>query len=142
MKKKKSHPNFAQTLENLRANGYTTVPYAEPEGGILVAKGGLGAVLVGDEEGVAHVVREPGLVYRDELARLVDRGYQKFMKSSQFELPATASQLHQIQAFSESLKQWIGAETLFNESLGSTSNRYQYDRVRGRRSAEPTGATL
>lgn len=133
--KKKKNPNFAALLENLRAHGYTTTPYAELEGGILVAREGLGAVLVADDEAPARLVREPGLVYRDELARLVDHGYQKFMKSSQFELPATAEQLHRIRQFGEQLRQWVGVETLFNESLGSTSNRYQYDRVRGRATA-------
>lgn len=137
MSRKKKNPNFAELLESLRAHGYTTTPYAELEGGILVAKDGLGAVLVAGETTPAQMVREPGLVYRDELARLVDHGYQKFMTSSQFALPATAQKLHRLRQFGEELRSWIGVETLFNEGLGSTSNRYEYDRVRGRKTAAP-----
>jgi len=61
------------------------------------------------------------------VARLLDRGYQKFIKTSQYELPASASQLQAIHAFSEELKQLTGAISLYNESLGTTSDVYRYD---------------
>jgi hypothetical protein len=70
------------------------------------------------------------------VARLLDRGYQKFIKTSQYELPATASQLQAIHAFSEELKQLIGDVSLYNESLGTTSDVYRYDRLMGREAAE------
>jgi len=70
------------------------------------------------------------------VARLLDRGFQKFMKTSQYELPATASQLQGIHAFSEELTQLIGAISLYNESLGTTSDVYRYDRLVGREAAE------
>ena len=74
---------------------------------------------------------------RGEVARLLDRGYQKFIKTSQFELPATASQLHAIHAFSEELTQLTGGISLYNESLGTTSDLYEYDRLRGREGEAP-----
>jgi hypothetical protein len=67
---------------------------------------------------------------------LADRGYQKFLKTSQFELPATAGQLHAIHAFGEELKQLTGAATLYNEALGTTSDLYLYDRLQGREQPE------
>ncbi len=69
------------------------------------------------------------------MSRLLDRGYQKFIKTSQYELPASASQLQAIHAFSEELKQLTGAISLYNESLGTTSDVYQYDRLMGREDA-------
>jgi len=69
---------------------------------------------------------------RGEIARLLDRGYQKFLKASQFELPATASQLQAIHQFSEELTQVIGGISLYNQSLGTTSDLYEYDRLQGR----------
>ncbi len=69
---------------------------------------------------------------RGEVARLLDRGYQKFIKTHQYELPATASQLHAIHTFSEELTKLIGGESLYNQSLGTTSDVYEYDRLRGR----------
>ena len=74
----------------------------------------------------------PGILIRGEVARLLDRGYQKFIKTHQYELPATASQLHAIHTFSEELTKLIGGESLYNQSLGTTSDVYEYDRLRGR----------
>jgi hypothetical protein len=63
---------------------------------------------------------------------LVDRGYQKFFKTSKLEIPATADQLRSLHEFSEELKEAMGATSLYNESLGTTSDVYEYDRVKGR----------
>ena len=82
----------------------------------------------------------PGVLVQGEVARLVDRGYQKFIKTSKYELPATAAQLQAIHAFSEELKHLAGAITLYNESLGTTSDRYLYDRLQGREAAQPMAA--
>jgi hypothetical protein len=48
--------------------------------------------------------------------------------------------LQAIHAFSEELKQVSGAISLYNESLGTTSDVYEYDRLRGREQAEPPAA--
>jgi hypothetical protein len=46
--------------------------------------------------------------------------------------------LQAIHLFSEELKQLTGAISLYNESLGTTSDSYQYDRLKGREAAQPT----
>jgi hypothetical protein len=79
----------------------------------------------------------PGVLIRGQVARLLDRGHQKFIKTPQFELPATASQLHAIHLFSEELKLLTGAIDLYNEALGTTSDLYEYDRLKGRETAQP-----
>ena len=110
---------------------------------MLVAKYGAAAILAPAadmEGGPATFAERPGILVRGQIARLLDRGYQKFIKSSQFELPATAAQLHAIHQFSEELTQWIGGISLYNQSLGTTSDVYEYDRLRGReQDAEPIG---
>ena len=132
MARKLPQPNFDQILEALRAHSFDVAPYAAIAGSVLVAKYGAAAILVpGKEEPVAFAIH-PGIVVRGEVARLLDRGYQKFLKSSQFELPATAAQLHAIHTFTEELKQITGGTSLYNESLGTTSDLYQYDRLQGR----------
>jgi hypothetical protein len=139
MSKKAQQANFEQALEILRASGFETAPYASVPGGVLASREGVGAVLVAGEE-VARIAVGAGRMIGGELSRLVDRGYQKFLKTSRFELPARASDLHAIHAFDEDLKQLTGAESLFNESMGTTSDRYQYDRVKGRAAASALGA--
>ena len=79
----------------------------------------------------------PGALIRGEVARLLDRGYQKFLKTSQFEIPASAAQLHAIHQFSEEIKLLTGETDLYNESLGTTSDCYQYDRLKGREAIQP-----
>ncbi|MDR3791940.1 MAG: hypothetical protein P4L03_01035 [Terracidiphilus sp.] len=139
MGKRAQQANFEQALEILRASGFETAPYAAVQGGVLASRDGVGAVLVAGEE-VARVAVGAGRMVGGELSRLVDRGYQKFLKTSRFELPAKAGDLHAIHAFDEELKELTGAESLFNESLGTTSDRYQYDRVKGRAAALAVGS--
>ncbi|HZB88404.1 MAG TPA: hypothetical protein VE291_07095 [Terracidiphilus sp.] len=137
-----AHPlpksSFDQILATLRAQGFAVAPYAG--GGTLVSKHGAAAVLTaGNKDAPVALAVHPGIVVRGEVARLLDRGYQKFIKSSQYELPATAAQLHAIHTFSEELKQLTGGESLYNESLGTTSDLYEYDRLKGREVEQPAG---
>jgi len=145
MARKTRNPNFEQTLAILRDHSFDVQPFPAIAGGRLVSKHGVGAVLVGtpaqnaDGNAEAAMVVPPGALVHREVARLLDRGYQKFIKTSQFELPASASQLQAIHHFSEELKQLTGAISLYNESLGTTSDLYKYDRLKGREAtqAEP-----
>jgi len=146
MKRKSAHPDFDQTLELLRAHSFDVAPYPAVEGGVLVTKHGAGAVLVAaprsknpDDPAAAFAIH-PGVMVKGEVARLLDRGYQKFIKTSQYELPASASQLQSIHAFSEELKLLTGDINLYNESLGTTSDVYRYDRLVGREAEQPEPA--
>jgi hypothetical protein len=79
-----------------------------------------------------RLLAKGGWVLGGEISRLLDRGYQKFLKTSKLEIPATAEHLRAIHGFNEELKEAVGAMSLYNESLGTTSDRYVYDRVKGR----------
>ena len=131
--------SFDQTLEALRAHSFDVAPWDEVAGGVLVTKHGAGAVLVAaaDKGAPTAFAVRPGALLGGQVARLIDRGYQKFLKTALVELPATASQLHAIHLFSEELKQVTGAIELYNESLGTTSDLYLYDRLQGREAVPP-----
>lgn len=142
MKKKSRHPNFDQTLELLRTQGFDVAPSDAVAGGFLVSRDGVAAVLAPGLDPVDNTDRAvlaitPGALVRGEIARLLDRGYQKFIKTAQYELPASAAQLQAIHQFSEELKQIIGSDDLYNEALGTTSDTYQYDRLKGREAEQP-----
>jgi hypothetical protein len=79
-----------------------------------------------------RIVTRAGWVLGGEISRLTDRGYQKFLKTSRLEIPATAEHLRSIHKFSDELKEAAGALVLYNEALGTTSDTYVYDRVKGR----------
>jgi hypothetical protein len=137
MKRKSSQPGFEDTLRRLGAHGFDVAEFAGIPGSVLVTKHGAGAVLVPVEGAPAAFAVTPGIVVKGEVGRLLDRGYQKFIKTSQYEIPATAAQLQAIHAFSEELKQVTGAISLYNESLGTTSDVYEYDRLQGREVEQP-----
>jgi len=142
-------PTMGQIQDALRAHSFEVT---ESGGALRVAKYGCAAVLVasgsvGQELGtstgrdtVVAYKERPGAVVAGEIARLLDRGYQKFLKTSKYELPATAQQLQAIHHFTEELTQVTGGVSLYNESLGTTSDSYQYDRVKGREVVQPAPA--
>jgi hypothetical protein len=142
MAKKLNHPSFEQVLDVLRKHSFEVTKSVGVAGGVLVSKHGAAVLLVPAKDAGASVAyaESPGILVRGEVARLLDRGYQKFIKTSQFELPASASQLHAIHAFHEELTQLTGGTSLYNESLGTTSDLYQYDRLRGREDELPAPA--
>ncbi|HET6168547.1 MAG TPA: hypothetical protein VFE01_00145 [Terracidiphilus sp.] len=143
MARKSKNRNFDEMLEALRAHSFDVSPFPAIANGMMVSKGEVAAVVVPGvtnerwESGGARLAVTPGLQVRGEIARLLDRGYQKFIKTSKFELPATSVQLHAIQSFTEELNLVTGALGLYNESLGTTSDVYLYDRVRGRDDEQP-----
>jgi hypothetical protein len=137
MLRKSSNPNFDQTLDLLRSHSFDVAPQPGIADSVLVSKYGAAAVIAPAKDAPAAFVERPGALIRGEVARLVDRGYQKFLVISKYELPATAGQLEAIHRFSEELKQLTGAISLYNESLGTTSDLYQYDRLKGRETALP-----
>ena len=138
MSRKSRNPDFDQILETLRSHSFEVTPSTEVPSGMLVSKHGVGAVLVSSAKGSpAAMAVAPGMLEGNKVARLLDRGHQKFIKTSQFELPATASHLHAIHQFSEELKLLTGAIDLYNESLGTTSDLYIYDRLKGRDAEQP-----
>ena len=138
MSRNTRNPNFNQTLEMLRAHSFDVAPSTEIAGGVLVSKHGAGAVLMASaKDAPAALAVAPGALVGGQVARLLDRGHQKFIKTPKYEIPATASQLHAIHRFSEELKLLTGAIDLYNESLGTTSDLYVYDRLKGRDAEQP-----
>ena len=127
-RKSKPAPSFDDRLEALRQQGFTVETLPGAGSRVRVAKYGCGAVLEGP-----RFVEQPGVVIDGEIARLLDRGYQKFfLTSAGEERPALAEQLEAMHRFSEELRGALGAEMLYNQSLGTVSDRYVYDRLKGR----------
>src|SRR5271154_2318366 len=99
---------------------------------VQVRKYGCAAEIAAAPDDSVEILARPGWLLNGEIARLLDRGYQKFIKTSKMEIPATADHLRAIHEFTEELNEAIGATSLYNQALGTTSNVYHYDRVKGR----------
>ncbi|MGC9198953.1 MAG: hypothetical protein ACP5E5_08455 [Acidobacteriaceae bacterium] len=134
----KTVPTFDEVLATLGGEKFDVSPAAEganrAEGAYRISREGCAAEIARSPEKDAPVrlLTSAGWVLGGEIARLVDRGYQKFFKSSKLEVPATADQLHALHRFQEDLKEAAGAIVLYNQALGTTSDRYDYDRLKGR----------
>lgn len=134
MAKKTSSPSFAAALEYLAGHQFDVSSAREGSGpkAFHVRKYGCAAEIAPAPDGSTMVLARPGWLLKGQIARIVDRGYQKFLKTPALEIPATADHLRAIHDFSEELKEAAGSSSLYNESLGTTSDRYLYDRVTGR----------
>ena len=83
-------------------------------------------------DGSAKIFAYPGYLINGEISKLVDHGYQKVLKTTKAEPPATADHLRALHDFSEEFKQGLGLISLYNESMGTVSESYMYDRIRDR----------
>jgi hypothetical protein len=100
--------------------------------GGLVTRDGCGAIV--DDLGNGQVkVGKAGVLVGPEIANLVSRGYQMFLRApSGKEIPALADHLQKLHAFEEDLREGLGLTSLYNLSLGTTSDDHLYDRVEDR----------
>ncbi len=135
--RKKQH-TFEDRLEAARAAGFSITPI---DGGrVRVSRGCVAAVLA-DDGGMPRVVERAGIVVGNEIAALVDGGYQKFFQTpSGKRMPAQAADLKAIHDFQEDLREALGLQTLYNEALGTVSTFYQYDRLKDRDRGVPKRA--
>jgi hypothetical protein len=133
MPRKTKQLTFDEILSALRSSQFDVSQAAGVAGQFRVQKHNCAAIITkaSDGNGVAFVAR-PGFVLRGEIAHLLDRGFQKSLKTSHLEIAATADHLKAIHRFGEELKEIAGTPSLYNESIGTTSDDYFYDRLKGR----------
>jgi hypothetical protein len=136
MAKKTTPRNFTDALATLAGHQFDVSAARDASGSgakaFQVRKYGCAAEIAAAADGTTMLLARPGWLLNGVISRLLDRGYQKFLKTPQMEIPATADHLHAIHEFSEELNEAAGATSLYNESLGTTSDQYLYDRVKGR----------
>jgi hypothetical protein len=124
------NPTFQERLENLTRAGFTAAP--QPDGSVRVSKGDC-AITLREAEGQVRSLHAAGILLGGEIASLVDGGFQKFFQTpSGKRQPALASELKALHEFEEDLKEGLGLDSLYNESLGTVSTYYLYDRVEDR----------
>jgi len=124
------NPTVQERIENLRRIGFTAAP--APGGTTRVSRGNL-AVDLREESGSVQMAGDAGVMIGNEIGVLVDGGFQKFFRTpSGVERPALAEDLKALHDFDEDLKEGLGKESLYNESLGTVSTYYLYDRVKDR----------
>jgi hypothetical protein len=132
MAKKPQQRTYEEAVNWLRDHGFDILEAPGTQNRVFVKKYGCSAAIERAEDGSVRLFAKPGYLVGSEIARLVDKGYQKFLKTTKTEIPATADHLKALHEFSEELREATGQISLYNESLGTVSDRYVYDRVEGR----------
>jgi hypothetical protein len=122
---------FDDHMTAARAAGFKTESIGA--GKTRIERNGVAAVAEPGLEDVPRFVVRAGVVMRNEIGTLTDEGFQKFFTTpSGKRKPALAEELKAIQNFQEDLREALGLTSLYNESMGTVSNLYIYDRVEGR----------
>jgi hypothetical protein len=151
MPSKVEQKTFEDAVNYLREHGFDVIEAPGTSGRVFVKKYNVSAAIQKSENGEIKIFAYPGYLVGTEISKLVNKGYQQFLKTSKTEVPATADHLKALHAFSEELKEALGLPSLYNESLGTVSEAYQYDRIvdrdkpapeRKKRAWEAVGKTL
>jgi hypothetical protein len=135
MAKKKTR-TYDEALGWLREHGFDILEAPGTSNRVFLKKNNCSAAIEKLPEGGVKLFAYPGYLIGGEISKLVNRGYQQFLKTTKTEVPATADHLRALQAFSEELKEALDMPSLYNESLGTVSENYTYDRVDGREAKE------
>jgi hypothetical protein len=129
---------FAERQENLRRAGFTTT---QASAGVVRVARGACAVDLREEDGVVRAVSPAGILMGDEIGALVDGGFQKFFRTpSGKKKPALADELKELHEFEEDVREALGKKSYYNQSLGTVSTFYLYDRVKDRDAGVPKRA--
>ena len=129
-REKLQEPTFNERLERLKGLRFVIERLTADKA--KAVRNGIAAV-VEDAPGRCPHVNKAGLLIGDEIGLLVNGGYQMFWRTpSGRRMPAQATQLRELHAFQEDLKEGLGLTSLYNESLGTTSGQHLYDRVEHR----------
>jgi hypothetical protein len=127
---------FDQRMEELRKAGFTVTPAgANRDGGtrVTVRRDCYAAVLEDVPGAAPRVAERAGILMAGGIGKLVDGGFQKFFLAPDGQKkPALASELKAVHEFQEDLREALGLVSLYNESLGTVSTEYLYDRVQDR----------
>lgn len=122
---------FDDHMAAARSAGFRT----ESAGGgkTRIERNGVAALAEPEAGDVPRFPVRAGIIMGNEIGTLTDGGFQKFFTTpSGKKKPALAEELKAIQNFQEDLREALELTSLYNESMGTVSNLYLYDRVVGR----------
>src|SRR6202043_824669 len=123
---------YEDAVSWLREHGFDLIEAPGTQGRVFLRKYNCSAAIQKTDDGGVKIFAYPGYLIGSEISKLVNRGYQQFLKTAKTEVPATADHLKALQQFAEELKEGLGLPTLSNESPGTGSDSYQYDRIQDR----------
>jgi hypothetical protein len=128
---------YEDAVSWLRDHGFDLIEAPGTQNRVFLKKYNVSAAIQKNGDDHVKIFAYPGYLIGGEISKLVNKGYQQFLKTAKTEVPATADHLKALHQFTEEFKQALGLPSLYNESLGTVSESYQYDRIEDRDKPEP-----
>jgi hypothetical protein len=132
MAAKVEQKTYDEAVAWLREHGFDLIEAPGAQTRVFLKKYNCSAAIQKTEDGGVKIFAYPGYLIGSEISKLVNRGYQQFLKTAKTEVPATADHLKALHQFAEELKEALALPSLYNESLGTVSESYHYDRIKDR----------
>ena len=132
MAKKVKIKSFDEAVTWFRDNAFDVLEAPGTNGRVFLRKYNVSAAIEKAPDGGVKIFAYPGYLVGGEISKLIDHGYQKILKTTKTEIAASADHLGALHKYAEELKEGTGGISLYNESLGTVSAEYKYDRVRNR----------
>jgi hypothetical protein len=129
MPKKLKPKTYEEALAWFRENGFDVLEAPATSGRVFLKKYNASAAIERAADGGVKIFAYPGYLVGGEIAKLVDKGNQKLLQTTKTQIAATADHLRALHQFAEELKEGTGGISLYNESLGTVSAEYKYDRL-------------
>ncbi len=129
--------SYEDAVSWFRDHGFDLTEAPGTQARMFLRKYNVSAAIQKTEDDGVKIFAYPGYLIGSEISKLVNKGYQQFLKTSKTEIAATADHLKALHQFSEEMKEALGLPSLYNESLGTVSEAYRYDRVKDRDVPEP-----
>jgi hypothetical protein len=123
---------YEDAVSWLRDHGFDLIEAPGTQNRVFVKKYNVSAAIQKNGDDHVKIFAYPGYLIGGEISKLVNKGYQQFLKTAKTELPATADHLKALHQFTEEFKEALGLPSLYNESLGTVSESYHYDRIEDR----------
>jgi hypothetical protein len=120
---------FEDAVQWLRDHGFDLIEAPGTQGRVFLKKYNVSAAIQKNGDDAVKIFAYPGYLIGGEISKLINRGYQQVLKTSKTEVAATADHLKSLQQFTEELKEALCLPSLYNESLGTVSEAYHYDRI-------------
>src|SRR5260370_11568003 len=95
---------YEEALAWLREHGFDVLDAPGMNGRVFLRKYNVSAAIQKTPEDGVKIFAYPGYLIGSEISKLVNRGYQQFLKTLRIEVPATGRHLKALHSFAEELK--------------------------------------
>jgi len=103
MSTKAESRSYEEAVNWLRDHGFDLIEAPGTQGRVFLKKYNVSAAIQKNGDDGVKIFAYPGYLIGSEISKLVNRGYQQFLKTAKNEVPATADHLKALHQFSEEL---------------------------------------